>query len=168
MTLENEIKIMEIEQSTYKIDRSTSRSDSNLAIELDESNYFPSLKAARNQITETTVLEPENSEDRDYGKDRRIIVAVLAATILIMAIIGMVHTNPNHITGYASLTNGIEESADSNQALNQPIETSNQVLIIKLGENSTVIITKKTTMPVTLTEDAKSIYVEENSSIVLH
>jgi hypothetical protein len=175
MNLENEIKIMEIEQKTYEIERFTGRSGSNLTIkELDESNYTPSLKAASNQINETTILKPENSEDRDYSEDRRIVIAGLAATILIMTIIGMVHTYPNHITGYASLANEIEQSTNSNQALNQPIETRNlvetskPVLIIKLEENSTIIITKKTTMPASLTENAQSIYIEENSSILLH
>ncbi len=175
MNLENEIKIMEIEQKTYKIDRFTGGSDSNLNIkELDESNYTLSLRVASNQINETTILKPENSEDRDYSKDRRIVIAGLAAIILIMTIIGMVYTNPGHITGYASLANEIEQSTNSNQALNQPIETRNlvetskPVLIIKLEENSTIIITKKTTMPKDLTEDSQSIYIEENSSVLLH
>ena len=157
MNLEQEIRIMEMQQDNYNLAGFANELDKEISLnEIDETNYAPQTKETSEEIDNVeeqpvqehsleeqspeeqpveehsiiseempTPIEEKNKpqDNMDDSKRRKILIFGTAAIILIIAIMGIILTNPGGLTGYTIATREIQQTTDFNQTFSQYTET---------------------------------------------
>ncbi|MBW2990905.1 hypothetical protein KY348_04320 [Candidatus Woesearchaeota archaeon] len=130
-----EDRIKELERTRSEIIRFTNELDEKLRIkEMDGIEYHvvlneklggKSKEELINYIDQKLLLEKKKLQDRNQNKKRKTTITISAAAIvlIIMAIIGIIYTNPEALTGYTTATKEIQEIIEYGRVFEHNTET---------------------------------------------